>query len=132
MAKVIGINAVMFYSNDPGALSRWYDAHLGIQTQLNPEDGCYYGDVVDPKTNAVTHVGFYPARTALGAGGRTVMVNYRVDRLEEFVSHLKSKGVFVEKREEFDFGSFAYVRDPDGNPVEIWCEKAGSACGMAS
>ena len=37
------------------------------------------------------------------------------------LGHLKSKGVAIEKTEEYPgMGTFAWLKDPDGNPVELW------------
>ena len=38
----------------------------------------------------------------------------------EVLSHLKSKGVAIEKSEEHEYGKFAWVSDPDGNKIELW------------
>jgi predicted enzyme related to lactoylglutathione lyase len=39
----------------------------------------------------------------------------------DVLSHLKSKGVAIEKTEEYpSYGNFAWVRDPDGNKIELW------------
>ena len=52
---------------------------------------------------------------------RTGKINYRVKNLGEVLSHLKSKGVVIEKTAEYpSYGNFAWVKDPDGNPIELW------------
>jgi len=38
----------------------------------------------------------------------------------EVLSHLKSKGVAIEKTAEDPYGKFAWVKDPDGNKIELW------------
>jgi predicted enzyme related to lactoylglutathione lyase len=39
----------------------------------------------------------------------------------EVLSHLKSKGVVIEKTEEYpSMGTFAWLKDPDGNQIELW------------
>jgi catechol 2,3-dioxygenase-like lactoylglutathione lyase family enzyme len=44
-----------------------------------------------------------------------------VKNLGEVLSHLKSKGVPIEKTAEYpSYGNFAWVRDPDGNKIELW------------
>ena len=50
-----------------------------------------------------------------------VKINYRVKSMEEVLSHLKSKGVAIEKTEEYpSMGNFAWLKDPDGNQIELW------------
>ena len=51
---------------------------------------------------------------------RTGQINYRVKNLREVLSHLKSNGVAIEKIAEYPYGDFAWVRDPDGNQIELW------------
>jgi len=118
--KIAGIDAVMIYSEDPKQLSEWYAAHLGVATTLNTGDGNYYGDVVDGKAKKTIHIGIYPVPEQNARHKGTVMVNYRVDDLDAVVADLEQRGVEVEALIDESFGKFAYVRDPDGNPIELW------------
>jgi len=44
-----------------------------------------------------------------------------VKNLKEVLNHLKGKGVAIEKTAEYpSYGNFAWVRDPDGNKIELW------------
>jgi predicted enzyme related to lactoylglutathione lyase len=57
---------------------------------------------------------------------RTGLINYRVKNMGDVLSHLKSKGVAIEKTEEYpSYGHFAWLKDPDGNKIELW-ETSGS------
>ena len=47
-------------------------------------------------------------------------INYRVDDLHAFIAQLEADGVPVEKVEEFAYGRFAWVRDPDNNRLELY------------
>lgn len=126
MAKVTGVAALMIYADDPAALSRWYASRLGIESKLNPEDGNYYGEIKDTDLGKDIHFGIYGAPERLGPRGRALMVNYRVDDFDGFVDGLKAQGVEIERVEEdAAMGRFAYVRDPEGNPIEIWAEPSG-------
>jgi predicted enzyme related to lactoylglutathione lyase len=49
------------------------------------------------------------------------MVNFRVDDLDELLAELAAKGVKVDpKREDYVYGRFAWIWDPEGNRVELW------------
>jgi predicted enzyme related to lactoylglutathione lyase len=49
------------------------------------------------------------------------MVNFRVDNLDQLLAQLAADGVRIDtKREDFDYGRFAWIWDPDGNRVELW------------
>jgi catechol 2,3-dioxygenase-like lactoylglutathione lyase family enzyme len=43
-----------------------------------------------------------------------------VDDLSAFLAQLEADGIAIEKVEEFDYGRFAWVRDPDGNRIELY------------
>lgn len=121
MQKVRGINAMMIISTHPAPLSKWYAKHLGIKTKKE-SDGNYYGTVTDAQSGAEIHFGIYPATAPLARGKRAVMINYRVGDLDAFIGKLRRAGVRVTGRKDEPYGSFAYLKDRDGNPIEIWME----------
>ena len=45
------------------------------------------------------------------------MINYRVDHLDA----LRKEGVEIDpKREDYDYGRFAWIMGPEGNRIELW------------
>ena len=47
--------------------------------------------------------------------------------MSETLSRLKSKGVVIEKTQEYpDYGNFAWLKDPDGNAIELWEPSEGA------
>ena len=49
------------------------------------------------------------------------MINYIVDDLDAILSKLERNGVTIDpKREDYDYGRFAWIFDPDGNKIELW------------
>ena len=49
------------------------------------------------------------------------MVNYRVENLVELLEVLRKEGIKVVKEmEEYDYGKFAWILDPEGNRIELW------------
>jgi predicted enzyme related to lactoylglutathione lyase len=48
------------------------------------------------------------------------VINYRVRDLQAFLDQLKADGIEVEKTEDFDYGRFAWIRDPEGNRIELY------------
>jgi predicted enzyme related to lactoylglutathione lyase len=47
------------------------------------------------------------------------MVNLRVEDLDRMLAHLEREGVDIVGRQDEDYGRFAWVMDPDGNPLEL-------------
>lgn len=49
------------------------------------------------------------------------MVNYRVENIEDPVKELKEQGVEVcDEIEEFEYGKFVHIMDPERNKIELW------------
>ena len=41
--------------------------------------------------------------------------------MDSMLAHLKEKGVsLVDEPQDFDYGRFAWVMDPDGTKIELW------------
>jgi predicted enzyme related to lactoylglutathione lyase len=120
MARVVGVGAVMIYARDPAALAGWYGANLGIPTTHNAEESCYYGEIGGTAEGKGTQFAIMAARQPLAPDCHAVMINYRVEDLDSLLAELRGQGVSVERTEEDQFGRFAYVTDPEGNPIELW------------
>jgi predicted enzyme related to lactoylglutathione lyase len=123
MARVIGINAIILYANDPAALAEWYEKRLGITTIQNADDGNFYGEIDDYHTGLTTQFAIYQADRPLAPDARGVRVNYRVDDLDVFVRQLQAAGINFERIFSEDYGNFAHFRDPEGNPIELWAPR---------
>ncbi len=49
------------------------------------------------------------------------MMNFRVENLVELLETLKKEGVtIVGEIEEYDYGKFGWIMDPEGNKLELW------------
>ena len=49
------------------------------------------------------------------------MFNYRVENMVELLKVLKEEGVqIVGEIEEYPYGKFGWIMDPDGNKIELW------------
>lgn len=70
----------------------------------------------------MTVFSYFPEDTAyFGDGPQSCMINFRVDDLDELLAALAEAGVRVDpRREEFSYGRFAWIWDPEGNRVELW------------
>lgn len=109
-----GIGGVLFRSDDPDGRAEWYRTHLGIDA--GP------AGVWQQQAGATVFAPFahdsdyFPADQA-------IMLNLRVDAIEELVAELTEAGIAVERREEWtdtEYGTFARIHDPEGLPIELW------------
>ena len=121
MAKAVGVGGIFLKARDPQALAAWYSSQLGIQ----PGDG---GSLVfdGPESAGMTVFAHFPLDTGYFGDGsqqapQQFMVNFRVDDLDALLLQLAAAGVRIDpKREEYDYGRFAWIWDPEGNRVELW------------
>lgn len=113
--QVIGIGGIFFRSENPERLAEWYHQHLGIA----PAGG---NELWQSAQGVVVFAPFkkdsqyFPERQA-------VMINFRVEDLDALIDELRAKGVRIdEKRQDEEYGRFAWVYDPEGNKIELWQE----------
>jgi catechol 2,3-dioxygenase-like lactoylglutathione lyase family enzyme len=125
MARVTGIGGIFLRAKDPKALTAWYAKHLGLQ--LNPYGGAslLWTDEVPPNTGRTEWTLFPEDTTYFGPGTekgpQQSMVNYRVDDLDALLAQLTTAAVTIDPhREDYDFGRFAWIVDPEGNRIELW------------
>jgi predicted enzyme related to lactoylglutathione lyase len=117
MAKVVGFGGVFLKARDPKSLAAWYATHLGVPAL---EDGSLAFD--GRESTGMTVFCHFPLDTAyFGDGPQSFMVNFRVDDLDGLLANLAAAGVRIDPhREDYDYGRFAWIWDPEGNRVELW------------
>lgn len=122
MQRVTGIGGVFFKAKDAPALRAWYKAHLGIDVQAWGGAAFDWVDADGKPTGGTTAWSIAPAESPQFApSGAPFMVNYRVEDLHALVAALKAEGCDVlDSLDESDYGTFAWVIDPEGNKVELW------------
>ncbi len=121
MARVTGVGGVFLRSADPKALIAWYGKHLGIQVDGDGSATLMWKDEVPEGTGMTVWSPFPKDTTYFGEGNQAVMINYRVDDLDALLADLAAAGVWIDpKRQEESYGRFAWIKDCDGNRVELW------------
>ena len=123
--SVDGIGGVFLYANDAKALSDWYAAHLGIKLETYAEDKVYgtefkYRRLGDSSRIDATVWSISTSKVPLPPERRECVINYRVRDLPAFLDQLRLDGVPIEKTEEFEYGKFAWIVDPEGNRIELF------------
>jgi predicted enzyme related to lactoylglutathione lyase len=130
--RVTGIGGIFFKARDPDAMARWYEERLGIAVEpaaTSSEDGehersgmFHWREHDDPEAEGMTIWAVFPERTSYFFPGQApFMVNYRVRDLDQVLEELKREGVWIdERREDTEYGRFAWIQDPEGNRIELW------------
>lgn len=122
-AAVKGLGGVFLYAEDPKGLSEWYARYLGLAFMEWGEGTCYglMFTYTDPDgAEAQTIFSLQKAKEPLGKGRPECMVNWRVADLEALCRELQAAGVAIEKREDSEYGRFAWIHDPEGHRVELY------------
>ncbi|RYZ91881.1 MAG: VOC family protein [Proteobacteria bacterium] len=128
MSLIDGIGGAFLFSNDPKTLLAWYRDVLGIFPDGRDEDEkaeyrqFEYRDLDDPTRKKSTTWAILPAKDDIAGKPRTGRINYRVKDMSEMLKVLSSKGVAVTDQNEYDYGKFAWLQDPEGNQVELFEE----------
>jgi len=123
--SVDGIGGVFIYANDAKALSNWYAHHFGLRLETY-EDGKVYGTefkyrrLGDSSQVDSTVFSISQSKVTLPSERSQAVINYRVRDLQSFLDQLKAEGVEIEKTEDFDYGRFAWIKDPEGNRIELY------------
>ena len=126
MGRVTGLGGVFFKTADPERLYAWYETHLGLKREgggvmfrWRDKDSAEPGMTVWSLFKSDTKY-FEPSAAPF-------MLNYRVDDLDGLLKRLRAEGVRVDdKRDDGEYGRFAWVMDPDGNRIELWEPPKGS------
>ena len=128
LERVTGIGGIFFRTRDPAAMSAWYEKHLGLRLKDGMAEFAWR-EHERPETAGRTVWSLFPADTDyFGPTRPAFMVNYRVTNLDRMLEQLRCNGVKVEKVEDYAYGRFAWVTDPEGNRIELW-EPKGKAGG---
>jgi catechol 2,3-dioxygenase-like lactoylglutathione lyase family enzyme len=124
MEKVTGIGGVFFRSTDPKGLAAWYERNLGVsQTPTR------YGE--EPWRQEQGPAVFEPFAATTKYFERPTqqwMIDFRVRNLDAMAAQLTRAGIAVRvDSQAYPNGRFARLRDPEGNPIELWEPKAASS-----
>jgi len=128
MASVKGIGGVFIESNDAQSLAEWYQNTLGIKMEAHPDGIGFYkvfltrdigtSMIRENPVFAINHT-----EEPLPSSGRGFTLNLRVDDLDQFLDQIRTKGVPIdEKTLVWERGKHAWIRDLDGNRIELYEE----------
>lgn len=119
--RVTGIGGIFFKAEDPEKMKDWYGKHLGIET--DEYGGLFkWRDMNNKEQICTTAWGPFKKDTEyFGPSNKEYMFNYRVENLVELLDQLKKEGVeVVGEIEEFEYGKFGWIMDPEGRKIELW------------
>jgi catechol 2,3-dioxygenase-like lactoylglutathione lyase family enzyme len=126
VSHIKGIGGAFIDSNNAERLSLWYESILGIHLEGH-EKGYYrvfpHIDVESGVTRENPVFAINQTDEPLPEKNRGFTINFRVDQLDKFLSTLTEKGVEQDRKMiEWERGKHAWIRDPDGNLIELYEE----------
>jgi Lactoylglutathione lyase and related lyases len=127
MNLVNGIGGVFLFTNNVKRLVEWYRDSLGMVPE-GTDSECKsfyttfeYRDIENPEIKRTMAWAIMPADQDIADKPRTSRFNYTVKSMADILAHLQSKGVTIDKSEDYEaYGKFTWVTDPDGNKIELW------------
>ncbi len=121
MQRVTGIGGVFFKSDNPEGLYEWYAKHLGIQKSAEGYIAFRWRELDRPDERGSTAWSIFPQQsTYFEPTAAPFMVNYRVANLDALLEELRKESVWIDDKRDNSFGKFAWIRDCDGNRIELW------------
>jgi len=111
--RVRGLSGIRIYAREPEVLARWYAERLG----LDAGQGCFHSLDEGRSSWGVLQEEGCGESSALAS---RCVVGYRVDDLSALVDELREAGEELTGPEELDHGTYAWLRDPEGNPIELF------------
>ena len=117
--RVTGLGGFFFKTKDPDAVKAWYKKHMGINTD---QYGWSFWWKDQDGNDCLTQWSPFKEDTKyFEPSQKQFMMNFRVENLVELLEALKAEGVeVIGEIQEFDYGKFGYVMDPEGNKLELW------------
>lgn len=121
MRRVTGIGGIFFKSAEPESLYGWYEKHLGIARDAGGVT-FPWREHDDPRREGMTVWSLFRKESDyFSPSDAPFMINYRVEDLDALLALLEKEGVSIDpRRENSEYGRFAWIQDPEGNRIELW------------
>lgn len=116
--RILGIGGIFFKSASADSLRTWYREKLGFTS--GPEGNLFHWRAADnPDSEHFTVWSIFPQSSKYYDA--PFMINYLVDDLDAYLEKLSAAGVRIDpKRDDSEYGKFAWIYDSDGNKIELW------------
>jgi hypothetical protein len=122
MAKVTGIGGVFIRTEENKELIGWLKEHLNIPMQDWGGTQFYWRESKNVNRQGYTVLNIAEIDSEYFAPSTLpIMLNLRVDNLDEMLASLSQSGITpVQKFEDDPNGRFAHIMAPGGLKIELW------------
>ena len=119
--KVTGIGGIFFRSKNPKEINEWYGKNLGLAIDDYGSPFEFRNANNPEEINYLRWSAFEEETDYFNPSEKEFMINYRVQNIEGLVKQLRENGVqIVDSIEEYEYGKFVHIMDPEGNKIELW------------
>ncbi len=118
--RVVGFGGIFYKSKSPEKTRKWYARHLGFV--VDPYGACFEWRRKS-NTRRPGWTVWSPMADAkyMKPSRKEFMINLIVEDLDAVLKALKKEGVRqIGKTQEYEYGRFAHIMDPDGIKIELW------------
>ncbi|SOC36536.1 VOC family protein [Ureibacillus acetophenoni] len=117
--KVKGFGGIFWRTKDVHGLKEWYKETLGIE--MNDWNGA----IITPSQDNETIFSLFKEDSEYFPKEQSVMINFQVDHIEEWMEHFNKLGIpLIKEVEKSEFGTFLWIADPEGRWIELWEKNA--------
>ena len=110
-----GFGGIFWRAANLEATKKWYSDVLKVEINN------WNGTIIKPHSENETIFSFFAKDDPYFPIEQQVMLNFEVYNIDETIKHLEQIGVPLEKEKEVsEFGTFIWIKDPDGRLVELW------------
>src|SRR5438874_2034006 len=118
MECVTGIGGVFLKARDIQRALAWYRDNLGIPAEETYYDFKWRGADTPELPGRTAWALFESNSDYFGPSGQSFMINYRVANMDRMLEQVRRAGIPIVKTEDYDYGRFAWIDDPEGNRIE--------------
>lgn len=119
--RVTALGGIFVKCDNPEATRAWYNRHLGFNTDdYGTSFEWRHADEPEKKGYSVWST-FSKDNKYFEPSVKEFMINLRVENLVWLLGELKNEGIVqIGEMQEYEYGKFAHIMDPDGNKIELW------------
>jgi predicted enzyme related to lactoylglutathione lyase len=119
--KVTGVGGIFFRTKDPAKIKEWYGKNLGLAISEYGSSFEFRNANRPDEINYLQWSPFEEGTDYFDPSKKEYMINYRVQNMKGMVEKLRENGVTIlDEIEEYEYGSFVHIMDPEGNKIELW------------
>ncbi len=135
MDLITGIGGVFIFTDKPKELADWYKKVFGFNFESSPDFSAFYQVFISlDKENTSKKIDFHfsiiksnqsfnkdiKTETESMYGDQNYMVNIRTEKLDQLLENIIAQNILILKTEDYEYGKFAWIRDPEGNRIELY------------